>query len=121
MASSAGLRRQNSARDKSKSLPDISGPSPRNTTGHLIVCGAVEQKDVWLFGDFLGFIGALREQTRPVNGTFINCFDLKQYFSTTGFEDVKFGRRKEIGDENDWDCGDEIVVYTRFEFEHSTT
>jgi hypothetical protein len=37
MASSAGLRRQNFARDKSKPLPDISGPSPRNTTSHLIV------------------------------------------------------------------------------------
>src|SRR3954465_8265048 len=86
MASSAGLRRQNSARDKSKPLPDISGPSPRNTTSHLVVCGAVEPNDVWLFGDFLGFTGALRDQPCPVNETFINCFDLKQYFTTTGLE-----------------------------------
>jgi hypothetical protein len=116
MASSAGLRRQNSARDKSKPLPDISGPSPRNTTSHLVVCGAVEANDVWLFGDFLGFTSALREQSRPINGTFLNCFDLETYFGKTVYKDVKFGRREEIGDDNEWDSKDEIVVYTRFEF-----
>src|SRR5271170_2212713 len=120
MATSAGLRRQNAARDKSKPLPDISGPSPRNTTSHLVVCGAVEAKDVWLFGDFLGFTSALREQSRPINGTFLNCFDLETYFGKTAYKDVKFGRREEVGDDNEWDSGDEIVVYTRFEFEHRT-
>jgi hypothetical protein len=120
MASSAGLRRQNSARDKSKPLPNISGPSPRNTTSHLVVCGAVEAKDVWLFGDFLGFTSALREQSRPINGTFLNCFDLETYFGKTAYKDVKFGLREEVGDDNEWDSGDEIVIYTRFEFEHRT-
>jgi hypothetical protein len=111
---------QNSARDKSKPLPDISGPSPRNTTNHLVVCGVVEVPDAWLFGDFLGFTSALREQSRPVNGTFLNCFDLETYFAQNTYKDVKFGRREEIGDDNEWDSGDEIVMYTRFDFEHRT-
>src|SRR4051794_38933926 len=120
MASSAA-RKQNAARDKSQPLPDISGPSPRNTTSHLVVCGAVEPEDIWLFGDFLGFTSVLSEQSRPINGTFINCFDLEKYFVTTDLKDVKFGRREKIGDNNEWDNRDEIVVYTRFEFEQRTT
>src|SRR5271155_4044811 len=98
MATSAGLRRQNAARDKSKPLPNISGPSPRNTTSHLVVCGAENVRDIWLFGDFLGFTSALREQPHPINGTFINCFDLGGYFVASNRKDVKFGRREEIGD-----------------------
>jgi hypothetical protein len=120
MASSAGLRRQNSARDKSKKIPDLSRPHPRPNTSHLVVCGAEVEKDVWLFGDFLGFTSALREQSPPVNGTFISCFDFTQYFlQNPSYKDVKFGRRPEIGDEK-WDNGDEIAVYTKFDFEHRT-
>jgi Peptidase C13 family len=120
MASSAGLRRQNKARDKTKKIPDLSGPSPRKTTSHLVVCDAENENDIWLFGDFLGFTSALREQSPPVNGTFINCFDLENYFNVTGEKDIKFGRREEIGNE-DWKSGDELVVYTRFDFDHRTT
>ena len=120
MASSAGLRRKNPVREKSKPLPDISRPSPRNTISHLVVCGVVEEKDVWLFGDFLGFTSALRERSCSIHGTFINCFDFEQYFVATTYEDVKFGRRGEFGDDNNWDSEDGIVVYTRFEFEHGT-
>jgi hypothetical protein len=120
MASSAGLRRKNLAGEKSKSLPDISSPSPRNTTSHLVVCSAVKEKDVWLFGDFLGFTSALREQSPPIYGTFISCFDLEQYFVATEYKDVKFGRRGEFGDDNNWDSEDGIVMYTRLEFEHRT-
>ncbi len=120
MASSAGLRKRDSARDKSKTVPDLSGPSSRSTTSHLVVCGAEDTAlDGWLFGDFLGFTSALREQSRPVNGTFMNCFDLDKYFVLTDRKDVKFGRREEIGDDN-WDSGDELVVYTRWDFEHRT-
>src|SRR4051812_42955395 len=107
MASSAGLRTQNKFRDKTKKIPDLSGPSPRKTTSHLVVCGVERQNDIWLFGDFLGFTSTLREQSPPVNGTFINCFDLDDYFNATGMKDIKFGRREEIGDEY-WDSGDEI-------------
>lgn len=90
-----------------------------NTTSHLIVCGAERETDAWLFGDFLGFTSAIKEHSSSVNGTFINCFDLERYFSLTVHEDVKFGRKPEIRD-GEWTGGDEIVVYTRFEFEHRT-
>src|SRR2546429_560054 len=120
MASSAGLRKQNSAREKTKKVPDLSGPSPRNTKSHLVECGAVCETNCWLFGDFLGFTSALREQSLPVNGTFINCFDLESYFNATDLKEIKFGRREEMGYE-DWSSGDELVVYTRFNFDQRTT
>jgi hypothetical protein len=88
-------------------------------TSHLVVCGVENARDVWLFGDFLGFTSALRELPYPINGTFINCFDLGNYFVTSGYSDVKFGRREEIGS-GEWDSGDELTVYTRFDFEHRT-
>lgn len=91
MASSAGLRRQNSARNKSNRSPDLS-PRPEQTASHLVACGVTDNgNDAWLLGDFLGFTSALREQTPPVNGTF-----LKKYFTVTEHEDIKFGRHWEI-------------------------
>ena len=54
-----------------------------------------------------------------VNGIFINCFDLDSYFNATGLKEIKFGRREEIGYE-DWSSGDELVVYTKFDFDHRT-
>lgn len=74
----------------------------------------------WLFGHFLGFTTALREQA--IHGTFLNCFDLDQYFATTPFDDIKFGRRWEIlADGEIWESGDdEIAIYKRWDFEHRT-
>ncbi|KAI9764353.1 MAG: hypothetical protein M1840_008491 [Geoglossum simile] len=113
MASSAGLRCQNSARDKSKAVPDLSGPALRNNTSHLVVCGLMEYKtDPWLFGDFLGFVDALKKADPPVHGEFINCFLLEAYFDFSGQQDIKFGHRKEA-DGAGWDSGDEIAIYTK--------
>jgi hypothetical protein len=121
MASSAGLRRQNSARDKSKAVPDLSAPALRNNTSHLVVCGATEYKtDFWLFGDFLGFVDALKKADPPVHGDFINCFPLGAYFDSSGKQDIKFGRRKEA-DGAGWDSGDEIAIYTKWQYDHRET
>lgn len=88
------------------------------STNHLVVCGVTDVESSWLFGDFLGFTIALREQS--VHGTFLNCFDLATYFGTTPYNDLKFGRRWEIPDGEDWDSGGELAVYTRWDFEHRT-
>ena len=118
MASSAGLRRQNSARDKSKPIPELSGPALRKSTSHLVVCGATEhKKDHWLFGDFLGFVDTLKKANPPIHGDFINCFLLGVYFNYSNEQDIKFGRRKEIGGA-DWESGDEIAIYTRWQYDH---
>lgn len=105
MASSAGLRR------KRTDAEPVSQPGTNPSTKHLVVCGVTDVRSSWLFGDFLGFTTALREQA--IYGTFLNCFDLDQYFATTPFDDIKFGRRWEIPD-------GEIAIYTRWEFEHRT-
>jgi hypothetical protein len=121
MASSAGLRRQNSARDKSKAVPDLSGPALKNNTSHLVVCGAIEHKtDFWLFGDFLGFVDALKKANPPVHGDFVNCFPLGVYFDSSGKQDIKFGRRKEAEGAG-WDSGDEIAIYTKWQHDHRET
>jgi hypothetical protein len=62
---------------------------------------------------------ALREQSPPVNGTYISCFDLNKYFSTTGLTNVKFGRQEDISDKN-LKSRDEIVLYTKFDIKHRT-
>ena len=49
-----------------------------------------------------------------------NCFDLDRYFATTPFDDIKFGRRWEIPDGENWKSGDELAIYTRWDFEHRT-
>jgi|SRR5271170_2755858 len=119
MASSAeSVGELSSRQDKTKNVPILSAHSPGNTTSHLVVCGAEQVDDSWLFGDFLGFTSALRGQSPPVNGTFLNCFDLESYFNVMSRKDIKFGRREEIGYE-DWSSGDELV-YTKFDFDHRT-
>lgn len=40
-----------------------------------------------------------------------------EYFNTTGLMDIKFGRRKEMGDES-WDSDYQIAIYTRWQYEH---
>ncbi|KAI9760856.1 MAG: hypothetical protein M1840_002189 [Geoglossum simile] len=119
MASSAGLRRQNSARDKSKPLPDLSGPAlKKNSTSHLVVCGATDyDRDHWLFGDFLGFVDILKKANPPIHGDFINCFPLGTYFDFSGTQDIKFGRRKE-SEGAGWESGDEIAIYTKWQYDH---
>lgn len=116
MASSAGLR---SGRTRA-----INPPSPvHNTISHLVVCGVTDDiNNVYLFGDFLGFTSALREQDPPVNGTFLNCFNLDKYFNETDFPDVKFGRTcfEVPTNEEKRDCTDEIAIYTRFDYTHQT-
>lgn len=112
MASSAGLR----TRTKNSACSSVSSVHP--STNHLVVCGAVGVDDVWLFGDFLGFTSLLKEQS--VYGTFINCFDLDSYFKHTEYPDIKFGRRWEIPDDENRVSGDEIVVYTKFDWQHRT-
>ncbi|KAI9787248.1 MAG: hypothetical protein M1839_003486 [Geoglossum umbratile] len=121
MASSAGLRHQNSARDKSKAVSDPSGPALKNNTSHLVVCGVIEhKKDFWLFGDFLGFVDALKKANTPVHGDFVNCFPLGAYFDSSGKQEIKFGRRKEAGGAG-WDSGDEIAIYTKWQYDHRET
>lgn len=118
MASSAGLRKQNSARDKTKLSPDLGQPAFKKSTHHLVVCGAENAvKDIWLFGDFLGFVDALKKSNPPINGHFVNCYPVGEYFNTTGLKDIKFGRRKEMGD-NGWDSDYQIAIYTRWQYEH---
>jgi hypothetical protein len=113
MASSAGLRRAH--RERHTIVPNISTENAsQNHTRHLVVCGVVNMKDIWLFGDFLGFATTLKEQ--GVNQTFINVFDLDRYFRETGFKNVKFGKREEIAE--DWDSDDQMVIYTQWEWEH---
>ena len=124
MASSAGVRRQNSARDKSKPMPNL-GPSasgktiaPEPKTHHLVVCGVTDlRSDIWLFGDFLGFVDALRKADPAINGDFVNCFPVGEYFNSTNRSDIKFGRRKEIGTDS-WDSDDQIAILTRWQYEH---
>lgn len=105
MASSAGLR------SKRTDAEPVSQPGTNPSTDHLVVCGVTDVRSSWLFGDFLGFTTALREQA--IYGTFLNCFDLDQYFATTPFDDIKFGRRWEIPD-------GEIAIYKRWDFEQRT-
>lgn len=106
MASSAGIRQQNSARDKTKPLPNLGEPAVNKSTYHLVVCGVGNAvKDIWLFGDFLGFVDALKKSNPPVNGDFVNCYPIGEFFNTTGFEDIKFGRSKEMGGDS-WDSDD---------------
>ena len=121
MASSAGIRRQNSARDKTKPLPNLGEPAFNKSTHHLVVCGVGNAvKDIWLFGDFLGFVDALKKSNPPINGDFVNCYPIGEYFNTTGLKDIKFGRRKEMGDDS-WDSDDQIAIYTRWQYEHRET
>ncbi|KAK9318789.1 hypothetical protein V1517DRAFT_95078 [Lipomyces orientalis] len=116
MASSVSGRHTLISREKSVIVPHTSARGPsQNGTRHLVVCGVVETRDVWLFGDFLGFVATLKEH--GVHETFINSFDLDKYFRDEGFTDVKFGGREEIGDD-DWDSDDHIVMYTKWEWEH---
>lgn len=124
MASSAGIRQQNSARYKSKPMPNL-GPSasgktiaPERKTHHLVVCGLRDPtNDIWLFRDFLGFVDALRKADPPINGDFVNCFPLDEYFNSTGRNDIRFGRRKEMGNDN-WDSDDQTAIFTRWQYEH---
>lgn len=106
MASSARIHRQNSARDKTKPLPNLGEPAVNKSTHHLVVCGVGNAvNDVWLFGDFLGFVDALKKSNPPIN---VNYYG---YFNTTRFKDIKFGRSKEMGDDS-WDSHDQISIYT---------
>lgn len=47
----------------------------------------------------------------------MNCYPVGEYFNTTGLKDIKFGRRKEMGDDG-WDSDDQIAIYTRWQYEH---
>lgn len=118
MASSAGLRKQNLARNKTKLSSDLGQSVFKKSTHHLVVCGVGNAvKDVWLFGDFLGFVDALKKSSPPINGHFVNCYPVGEYFNTTGLTDIKFGRRKEMGD-NGWDSDNQIAIYSRWQYEH---
>lgn len=87
----------------------------------LVVCGVGNAvKDIWLFGDFLGFVDTLKKSNSPLNGDFVNCPPVGEYFNTTGLKDIKFGRRKEMGDDS-WDSDDQIAIYTRWQYEHKET
>ena len=100
--------------------PSASGKTiaPERKAHHLVVCGVGDpNKDVWLFGDFLGFVEAFRKADSPINGDFVNCYPLGEYFNSTGRNDIKFGRRKEMGTDS-WDSGDQIAIYTRWQYEH---
>jgi hypothetical protein len=59
----------------------------------------------------------LKKANPPIHGDFINCFPLGTYLESSGEQNIKFGRRKEIGGSN-WESGDEIVLYTRWQHDH---
>lgn len=83
----------------------------------MVVCGLWDLTiDILLFPDFLGFFDALRESDRPINGDFVNCFLLGEYFNSTGRNDIRFGRREELGNDS-WDLDDQIMIYTRWQYE----
>lgn len=70
-----------------------------------------------LFQYFLWFVDALRKSDPPINGDFVNCFPLGEYFNSTGRNDIRFGRRKEIRNDG-WDSEDQIAIFTRWQYEH---
>lgn len=47
----------------------------------------------------------------------MNCFPLDEYFNSTGRNDIRFGRRKEMGNDN-WDSDDQTAIFTRWQYEH---
>ena len=100
-ASSSGLQRQNSARDKNKprlSLgPDQKYLEPQPAKSYnLLVCGAKDpQNDGFVFGDFLGFSMALKQKN--VGGDFWSYFPIEEHFQVLGnrvppITDIKFGK-----------------------------
>ena len=111
MASSAGLRHIYK-RSKENSTGTSTNSSSPNHTRHLVVCGGAVTKDVWLFGDFFGFVTTLKEH--GVHETFINTFDIDKYFRETDCTDIKFGHDDSF--END-----PFLKYTRREWEHRPT
>lgn len=60
----------------------------RPSTYHLVVCGATDEPDIWLLGDFLGFTSALEESS--VHETFVDCFDLTHYLANSKKRAVGF-------------------------------
>ena len=121
-ASSSGLQRQNSARDKNKprlSLgPDQKPLDPQPAKSYnLVVCGARNpQRDGFIFGDFLGFSMAMRQQN--VGGDFWSCFPIEEHFQFLGalvppITDIKFGK---FGPNRD----QALYTYSKFEYNHRT-
>ena len=90
-------------RDKSKPLPNLNPDSePRSTSPvspsamsyNLVVCGASNSKDGFVFSDFMGFCMCLKD--KGVHGTFLSCFHLEQHFAwlknERGIDTIKFGK-----------------------------
>lgn len=66
--------------------------------------------------DFLRFVDALRKCYHLINGDFVNCFPLGEYFNSTRRNDIRFGRREEMGNDS-WDLDDQMMIYTRWQYE----
>lgn len=83
---------------ESSTVPDLALPKSYN----LIVCGATNHLDGFIFSDFMGFSMALREQ--GVGGDFISCFPLEKHFMylknehKPPIDTIKFGKAGPNGD-----------------------
>ncbi|KKK26856.1 hypothetical protein ARAM_003456 [Aspergillus rambellii] len=99
---SESLQRQGSARDSKKARKQreslgssqISIREPRSY--YLVVCGAQNYMDGFIFSDFMGFCMALRDH--GVGGDFLSCFPLEQHFAwlrntfSPPIDVIKFGK-----------------------------
>lgn len=107
--SSTPLTRSKSGRDprkgegQRKALEGSTAPSPAEPKSYnLIICGATNYKDGFIFSDFMGFCMALREQ--GVGGDFLSCFPLERHFMylknehDPPIDTIKFGKITPNGD-----------------------
>lgn len=77
-------------------------------TEFFVVCGATNiKKDLFLFGDFLGFANAAKSWGPNEPGAYWNAFPIGSYFEVSGYTDVKFGRGQ-----------DAKTILTKFEWQH---
>lgn len=83
---------------ESSTVPDRAMPKSYN----LVVCGATNHLDGFIFSDFMGFCMALKEQ--GVGGDFISCFPLEKHFMylknehRPPIDTIKFGKAGLNGD-----------------------
>lgn len=107
-----GLNRSRSHRDKKKVYPqELAAPAQAKqaTSFYLVVCGATEATDHWIFSDFMGFCFLLKQ--KGVGGDFLNCLDLDQCFGLLSLENVStiaFGQLK--------DKKAPLLRYSRFQY-----
>lgn len=101
MDSSQALHRHNSGRDSKKAEGQrlsLGGahPAREKQSFNLVVCGATDYKDGFIFSDFMGYCMALKEH--GVGGDFFSCFPISDHFiwlrneNSPAIDVVKFGK-----------------------------